>query len=124
MTLLEIIERVCPKERGIVKANIVPEGAYHADFYDKLSHIIDVLREHNVQTTVETNANGANPICVHFEKYVVSRPSHGHSSWGFEYEALLALCGLYTIWLWDDLDCGYELNHDGTLIQTWQADPG
>jgi hypothetical protein len=124
MTLTEVINRVCPSERGVVKACIMPHGV-HTDILDEFPKVVSILREHNVQETVSVNANGHNPIIVNFDKYVLDRPNHGCHSWGRHYEALLALCAAgYTIWLWDDKDYGFELAADGSVSHTWQADPG
>jgi len=122
MTLLEVIDKAQPAERGTFLVHIMPYGV---DLDIEWPKVLQILRDCNVQNTVSMNSNKLNPINVCFEKYVVSKPDHGIRNWGFEYRALCELCLSYQVWIYDNVgEQGYAFDHSLTVTKIWTVEEG
>jgi len=93
-------------------------------FTKQLKDVIKILQKHSCQVQVSTVANGLNPICVTFEKYLLERPNHTCISWGHHYQALKELCEQYTVWVYGNNLEGFQLKKDMSVDHEWKVDDG
>lgn len=122
MTLLEVVEKVCPGERGTVQVHVMPYGI---DVDKTWPTILATLRKHRVQVRVSRHVHDGNPITIDFDKYVIARPDHTVGfNWGHQYQACAELCWTYTVWMWDNTGTGYEFKESVHTTRTWKSDPG
>lgn len=117
MTLLELINEIVPEERGTILVCIRSlESSLGGQLEHFFTKVLPVLRKHNIQERFETNTNGLGGVWLRLDKYVVSKPNHGISNWGFQYEAVLELCKFCNIKISTDTH-NYILDVDGNVIE-------